>query len=194
MKLNVRAVDGRRRRRFPSSKPLRSSIVRQSRLAGVGGARARADGWFWAVSLRFLLLVSLSLGCASASASVSPGGWLPAPVPIQTHPARRNNQHTTRPCDRVVLDRNPSALKRDHPTPRHPALRRLSGSSIAAPDAPSPWPAARHVVHVPSPFPPGRSPSGRGRDRWPSRNREAGTRGRGSVVNMTTRQRGRGRK
>ena len=111
---------------------------------------------------------------------------MPHPVPIQTHPARpHTHTHThgrdgttstrTRPCDRV-LDRKSERTKLNGtilPLGTQPRAPALWIPALTAADAPTAreWPAARHVVHVPSPFPPGR-PRSRQVD---SRNREAGT-------------------
>lgn len=139
-------------------KPLRPGIIRQSRLES-----APAIGF-----QRF-----------RASASVSPGGYLPrsaGPNPNPPHPTAGTEQPGQDPVRATASYSAP-----DGGTILPLGVQSLD-PALTAPNARSPWPAARHVVHVP--FRRFREPSGPGRDRCPAETGRQERGAGGSIVKL----------
>ena len=171
-----------------ASKLLRPSAVRQS-------CESRRRGRRWLTLAGF---ASFPLGCASASPSIGvvgqPGRLLaprPGPIsqPTRAHTADslgtdQTNQHTPRPSVRPRPKNTRAPTGRSYPSPapsRAPAARLQLSLPATAPE-PScgprrATPARGHVVHVPMPFPGGRSARwprperGRGRVAWQGQRR-----------------------
>jgi hypothetical protein len=142
--------------------------------ARVGGAPR--DGRLWPVSPRFLLafiprllarqrvrVARLPPRSARAATTCPCPGRSPTP-PAPARPGRTNQHtHTLRPCAVRPRPRNRAPFQLTilphsvQPCGRLPGSRPLPG--------PSPWPAARHVVHVP--FARAREPDGLGSARCP---------------------------
>ena len=179
----------RRRRRLPSSCVGRPPYANPARAGGAG-----ADGWLWPVFASFPSVARPRRRLPRLVRCGQPGRLLaprPGPIsqPTRAHTADslgtdQTNQHTPRPSVRPRPKNTRAPTGRSYPSPapsRAPAARLQLSLPATAPE-PScgprrATPARGHVVHVPMPFPGGRSARwprperGRGRVAWQGQRR-----------------------